>query len=127
MVGGDQLVAWHLINKLLVRSRDRRIDECYVLSVSLSAQRDPGAAINGLGAFPLLVRLLNQAVPIVLRCKRKPPDTGSSETDKLLLGWTTPLDQRLDHNEIKLGAIRWSWTRPKAASSFGFILINATE
>jgi hypothetical protein len=70
-VGGDQLVAWHLINKLLVRPRDRRVDECYMLSVSLSEHRDPEAATNGLGAFPPLVRLLNQTVAIVLRCEQK--------------------------------------------------------
>jgi hypothetical protein len=75
-VGGDLIVGSYLVNCLLDKPRDRRVDEAYMLGVVLSRTDNAELAIDGLGTSSDLKELLRQAVALVLHCERVVPYRG---------------------------------------------------
>jgi hypothetical protein len=68
--GGDQHVLSYLMVRLLQCPRDRRVDELYMLSVSLSRSNTPEVSIERPGASERLAELLREAVALVHRCEQ---------------------------------------------------------
>jgi hypothetical protein len=68
--GGEELVMFYLLARLLECPRDRQTDELYMLAVKLSQVGNPETAIQQLGATERFTALLRQAVALVLQCEQ---------------------------------------------------------
>jgi hypothetical protein len=74
--GGDAHIAVYMIYRLLDLARDRRVDELYMLAVSLSRSKNPKMAVKHLRASDRLSELLQLAIALVLKCEQMIPYRG---------------------------------------------------
>ncbi len=100
-IGGDAKVVQYLVQRLLRSARDRRIDELYMLTVSLSSAANPDKAVDGLRVSALLDRLVREATEVVLRCEQ--PDSFRGMRALLAKPCDLELGRRLEHGWIDTG------------------------